>query len=217
MFAFQKCFAVEQQCIDLTTSSPSWIILGLLAGFCFTTISTQTASSSDTDFVTSYQSNAMEYRRLFYLLSSLSLVGSIDTLFILISKVMQAGGKEKEGLEDSKGVVAHVCRAITVQGDSTLLVATLIAILYGITFLSTLIMSKVDMLIAVRGGASASVQSAVWSADLLSSPNFKNDLSAWKTLDLVRFVCAILGWAGACYLSFKSVTAVEAKNTEILR
>lgn len=159
----------------------------------------------------------MEYRRLFYLLSSISLVGSIDTLFILISKVMLAGGKEKEGLEGSKGVLAPLCRAITVQGDSTLLVATVIAVLYCITFLSTLIMSKVDMLIAVRGGASASVSSSVWSAALLSSPNFQSDLSNWRNLDLVRFVCAILAWGGACYLSFKSVTAVEAKNTEILR
>jgi len=61
---------------------------GLLAGFCFTTISTQTAAvANDADFLIGYQPNAMQYRRLFYLLSTISVVGSIDTFMSITSKV----------------------------------------------------------------------------------------------------------------------------------
>jgi hypothetical protein len=61
---------------------------GLLAGFCFTTISTETAAvANDADFLIGYQPNAMQYRRLFYLLSTISVVGSIDTFMSITSKV----------------------------------------------------------------------------------------------------------------------------------
>lgn len=98
-----------------------------------------------------------------------------------------------------------------------MLVAVVIVVLHGIAFLSTIIMTKVDTLIAIRGGALTSVPGSVWAADLLSSNNFTTDLSDWRTLDLVRFMCAVLGWAGACYLCYKSVTAIEARNGEAIR
>ena len=193
---------------------------GLLAGFCFTTISAQTAASSNTDFIISYQSNAMEYRRLFYLLCSISLVGAIDNLLCLVSRIAHTGTRNRRGTSESdspKGFMVNVCRAITLHGDSTMLVAVVMTVLYSIAFLSTLIMSKVDILIAVRGGFQKSASSAIWAASLLSSDGFQSDLSDWRSLNLVRLVCAILSWIGACYLTYKSVIAVEAKNAEVHR
>jgi hypothetical protein len=193
---------------------------GLLAGFSFTTISAQSAAHSDTDFIISYQPNAMEYRRLFYLLCSISLVGAIDSLFCLVSKIVHTGSGSRRGVSESnspKGILVNVCRAITLQGDSTMLVAVVMAVLYSVAFLSTLIMSKVDILIAVRGGYQHSAESAIWTASLLTSDKFHSDLSDWRSLNLVRLVCSIVSWMGACYLTYKSVTAVEAKNMEVHR
>lgn len=154
----------------------------------------------------------MEYRRLFYLLCSISLVGSTDTFLTLMSTMVNTGERDNQ-----KGLVTTFCRIITSPKGSTLLVAAVIAVLHGIAFLSTIIMTKVDTLVGIRGGASQSIAGSVWAADLLSSRNFATDLNDWRILDLVRFVCALLGWAGACYLSYKSVTAVEARNVEFMR
>ena len=194
----------------LNVSFLIYSLTGLLAGFCFTTISTQSSSKVDAEFIVSYQPNAMEYRRLFYLLCSISLVGSTDTLLSLMSSMLDGGEGNQRG-------AAALCRAITTQKGSALLVAVVIAVLHGIAFLSTIIMTKVDTLIAIRGGASQSVPGPIWAAALLSSNTFSSDLTDWRTLDLIRFVCALLGWAGACYLCYKSVTAVEARSGESIR
>lgn len=160
----------------------------------------------------------MEYRRLFYLFTSISVTGSIDTLMTLISKVLQRQGAD-ENMEDSdiKGFMGPLCTALTVKGDSTVYVAVIIALLHGIAFLSTIIMSQVDIFIAIRGGASLSISPSVWAPVLLSSPGFKSQLNSWQSLGQVRVVCSVLAWAGACYLSYKSVTAVDSKITEISR
>ena len=162
----------------------------------------------------------MEYRRLFYLLCSISLVGAIDNLFCLVSRIVHTGSGDSRGGSDSdspKGIVVNICRAITLRGDSTMLVAVVMAVLYSIAFLSTLIMSKVDILIAVRGGYQQSSPTSIWAPSLLASDGFQGDLSDWRSLNLVRLVCAILSWIGACYLTYKSVTAVEEKNAEVHR
>jgi hypothetical protein len=46
---------------------------------------------------------------------------------------------------------------------------------------------------------------------------FRNDLNDWKTLDLVRLVTSILAWLGICWLSWKGLSAADAKNDEINR
>ena len=193
-------------------------VLGLLAGYSFTTISSQKSTRSNLEFIIEYQPNAMEYRRLFYLFCSISLVGSIDTLLTLVSKAVHKQGKI-ENVEDNEisGIFGPLCKALSVQGDSTVFLAIIIAILHGICFLSTIIMSKVDILIAIRGGESISIPSITWATQLLSSHDFQNELTDWQTLDQVRVVCALLAWAGVCYLSYKGVTAVDSKNTEIYR
>lgn len=81
--------------------------------------------------------------------------------------------------------MAPLCKALTVQGDSTAFIALIIAILHGIAFLSTLIMSKVDILISVRGGESVSTAAVIWAAALLESNNFQSQLNEWRTLDQV--------------------------------
>ena len=162
----------------------------------------------------------MEYRRLFYLLCSISLVGAIDNLFCLVSRIVHTGTGDNRGGSESdspKGIVVNICRAITLRGDSSMLVAVVMAVLYSIAFLSTLIMSKVDILIAVRGGYQQSSPTSIWAPSLLASDGFQGDLSDWRSLNLVRLVCAILSWIGACYLTYKSVTAVEEKNAEVHR
>lgn len=118
---------------------------------------------------------------------------------------------------DIRGCIGPLCRALTVKGGCTVLVAVIIAILHGLAFLSTIIMSQVDIFIATRGGASESVSPTLWAPALLDSTEFKAQLGSWQSLDQVRVVCSVLGWAGASYLSYKSVTAVDAKITEIFR
>lgn len=201
-------------------------VQGILAGFAFTSIGQETSAGNDASFIINYQPNANEYRRLFYLFTSISLVGSLDTLMTIISNQVglgQAGVKmNKMNSENVDGghsdsFLASLCQALSAQGGFTVFVAILIALLHGIAFLSTIIMSRVDILIAVRGGAGQSVDPQVWAEALLSLRGFSNDLHDWKTLDLVRLVTSILAWLGICWLSWKALSAGGAKNDEINR
>lgn len=205
---------------------------GLLAGFCFTTICNETsAAHGDVEFVVSYQPNAMQYRRLFYLLSTISVVGSIDTFMSITLKVsrdiekrkkkqentaMGIGGKPTELPMNSGGIFMSFCRALgSAQEGTNVAVALILMVLHAIAFLCTIIMSQVDVIIAVRGGMSPMTPDTVWANALMSSSEFPDLLRSWKNLDQVRLVASALAWLLCCFLSWRNLSAVEAKNTEI--
>lgn len=60
--------------------SAFFFVQGIFAGFAFTTLYAQSSAASQSDFLLSYQSSAAEYRRFFYLLSSIALVGCLEKL-----------------------------------------------------------------------------------------------------------------------------------------
>lgn len=56
---------------------------GILGGFSFVTLYIQFSGDSNNEIISNYASFATEYRRFFYLLTSLALVGSVDMLMTL--------------------------------------------------------------------------------------------------------------------------------------
>jgi hypothetical protein len=184
------------------------------------------SAHGDVEFVVSYQPNAMQYRRLFYLLSTISVVGSIDTFMSITLKVsrdiekrkkkqentaMGIGGKPTELPMNSGGIFMSFCRALgSAQEGTNVAVSLILMILHAIAFLCTIIMSQVDIIVAVRGGMSPMTPDAVWATSLMSTSDFPDLLRNWKNLDQVRLVASVLAWLLCCFLSWR-------KNTEILQ
>ena len=60
---------------------------------------------------------------------------------------------------------------------------------------------QVDVLIAVRGGASNSVTEDIWTAQLLNSPGFTSLLQSWKGDTASHsFLCIVLPFPSVCML-----------------
>jgi len=115
---------------------------------------------------------ANEFRRLFYILSSISSLGSIDA-------VMSSLSQQRKGHSPADGFLA---------------VASVTLLLHFVAFLVTILMSGPDTLIAVKGGQSNT--NTNWAFDALQSQVFSRNLKLWKGLETVRFVCALIGWFG---------------------
>lgn len=77
-------------------------VQGLLAGFSFVILYSQSLSGSDTTLLETYQPYASEYRRFFYILTTVSLVGSVDMLLSLPyfhpEKLLRRGPKVRVAL-----------------------------------------------------------------------------------------------------------------------
>lgn len=169
------------------------------------------------EFLNNYQPSAQEYRRLYYLLTTISLVGSADlTLNILRSRsssrlnndIIQHNTKGKHFLSyvlliyiyiliisfdvfrllflqrtcnvhdvfpgGKKKHNAQHTRALAVMSrnsydTSSLLSSLLITVLYFVAYLSTVLMSAEDVLIATKNGYSG----PDWATSALSESQFR--------------------------------------------
>lgn len=140
----------------------------------------------------SYQPNAAEFRRFFYLLSSISLVGSADSL-LTTAKSRLAGPMTGADLHGSAFHRVHA-RMSTDFDLFSLALALLVALLHAIAFVCTLLMTAQDVLIYNRNGASST--GSAWAAQALADSTFSAGLAQWKGLDTARLVCAVVAWLG---------------------
>lgn len=94
-------------------------------------------------------------RRFFYILSSISLVGSVDlclTVFSSRSEAQQSARRVKLQQQHST-TYNRALSALRLSYDtSALLLSLLLALLYGVAFVMTLLMSSFDVLTTVRDG-----------------------------------------------------------------
>jgi len=185
---------------------------GLFAGFSFATVALATAASSDAVFLTEYQPNAQEYRRLFYLLASLSVVGSFDSLMTLISKTNRpflAG--------PSAGSFGSSLVLRETQGSLVFAVAA--AILHLIGLVVTVLAEGTDALIYIQNGLYSTDTSSTtpWTTTALADPVFSTDLANWKGLDRARLVCALIAWFFCCLLVWRELLAREGRGRHMLK
>ena len=155
-------------------------IQGLLAGFAiiisFATISLNGATHPD--FLSSYSRVAGQMRRFLYLLSTISLVGSLDSL---LAKIYH----EADGTAEYK---LHVAK-ITVS-----IVASL---MYCVVFVTTIILSQTDTLLTLQFGLKDDNASKWYNKALLDS-EIVDELESWDIGDRLRLTCAVIGWVSCC-------------------
>mmetsp|Transcript_24341 Transcript_24341/g.33418 ORF Transcript_24341/g.33418 Transcript_24341/m.33418 type:complete len:513 (+) Transcript_24341:32-1570(+) len=193
---------------------------GLLAGFVFTTIYSIGTDTNNEQFLLNYQPNAQEYRRLFYFLSTISLVGSADlTLTIIRSRSSSKMHSNIIHLNNKKSTGDQHTRAMAVMGgnntydSSSMLSSTVITLLYLVVYLATILMTSEDVLIANKNGYSGSS----WAASALEDDKFSSGLTNWKNLNAVRFVCAVLAWVGSCLFAWKDLKQLNKRTEDLYR
>lgn len=182
---------------------------GLFAGFAFSTALAQQSSSSDAKFLLDYEPLSSEYRRLFYLLSSLSAVGSLDTFMTTISKTNRLS------------LVARHRFSTPVQSresQGSVSVAAAAAVLHFVAFALSVVMSAFDVLISVKNGSSGiDASSGNWATSASKQDSFVSSLSSWFQLDTGRLVCSLLAWLMCCLLIWRDLLSIESRSRELLR
>ena len=182
---------------------------GLFAGFAFSTALAQQSSSTDAKFLLDYEPLSSEYRRLFYLLSSLSAVGSFDTFMTTVSKT------NRPNL-----VVGHRFSTPVQSRESqgSVSVAAAAAVLHFVAFALSVIMSAFDVLISVKNGSSGiDASSGNWATSASKQDSFASSLSSWFQLDTGRLVCSLLAWLMCCLLIWRDLLAIESRSRELIR
>lgn len=101
-----------------------------------------------------YQPNAADYRRFFYILSSIALVGSLDLcVTVLGSRADSAAALQQQPQQGYSSTHFRAVHALRLSYDaSAVLLSLLIALLYAVAFIVTLLMSTFDVLTMVRDG-----------------------------------------------------------------
>ena len=148
---------------DIRVSSIFLLVQGLFAGFAFVTLFASTDSSGATgvdsgSFLLSYADRAGQMRRFMFLLSSLSLIGSLDSLLTALTTPGSGRGEKSN-------------RSEQLHRLSRISICTLSSFLYLLAFLSTTIMSKVDTLLTMHYGLASTDQQAWWEL-VLQANNF---------------------------------------------
>jgi len=172
---------------------------GMLTGFAFSTIFLESKAGSDAaSFLENYQPNSNDFRRLLYIFSTISLVGSIDIVMTLMSQFSSKFAKRKSfGNSRSAG--------------GFFVIAVFAALFHVIVFVLTVIMSATDTLIYIKFGKS---EESDWATAASENSVVINNIKIWKGLDRVRFICALIAWGGCCLLSWRDLMILVGKETE---
>lgn len=96
-----------------------------------------------------------EYRRFFYILSTISLVGSVDLCLTVFSSRAEAqqSARRVQLQQQHSTTYNRALTALRLSYDTTaVLLSLLLALLYGVAFVMTLLMSTFDVLTTVRDG-----------------------------------------------------------------
>jgi len=187
---------------------------GLFAGFAFATVALDNTAPNDATFLTQYQPDAQEYRRLFYLLASLSAVGSLDALMTLISKTNRPS---LAGPGSGSFGAALVLR----ETQGSLIIAVAAALLHVVGLVVSVLAGGADVLIFVKNGAYISIGSTSsnvpWTTSALADSIFSTNLKNWKGLDRARLVSAVVAWFCCCLLVWRELLAREGRGREMIR
>jgi hypothetical protein len=181
---------------------------GLLAGFAFSSTLAQNAASSNASFLVEYRPLASEYRRLFYILSSLSAVGSLDTF---MSTLGRANRPSLSG-QGPNGFGASLVRR---ENQGSVTIAAAAAILHFIAFILTVIITAFDVLLSVRNGSRDT--SDAWAASALSDATFASSLATWRNIDTGRLITAFLAWVCCCLLVWRDLSSLDTRGKELVR
>lgn len=171
---------------------------GLLTGFAFSTIFLESTAGNDAaSFLENYQPNSNDFRRLLYIFSTISLVGSVDIVMTLMSQFSSKSTKRKSfGNRRSAG--------------GFFVIAVFAALFHIIVFLLTVIMSATDTLVYIKFGHSESD----WANSASENSAVISNIKVWKGLDRVRFICALIAWGGCCLLSWRDLMILVGKESE---
>lgn len=181
---------------------------GLLAGFAFSSTLAQNAATSNASFLVEYRPLASEYRRLFYILSSLSAVGSLDTF---MSSLGRANRPSLSG-QGPNGFGASLVRR---ENQGSVTIAAAAAILHFIAFILTVIITAFDVLLSVRNGSRDT--SDAWAASALSDATFASSLATWRNIDTGRLITAFLAWVCCCLLVWRDLSSLDTRGKELVR
>jgi hypothetical protein len=148
--------------VESRVSSMFLLVQGLFAGFAFVTLFVSTDSSgaagvTTESFILSYADRAGQIRRFMYLLSTFSLIGSLDSLLTFLNSNDAACDRSRE---------AQLYRL------SRISIAALSSFLYLLAFLATTIMSKTDTLLTMHYGFTDN-NIGPWSQQVVESSNFQ--------------------------------------------
>lgn len=184
---------------------------GTVAGFSFSTLYVYVNATSNVGFLSDYQPNADEFRRLFYILTTISAVGSINTVTTSLSQTRhqaKAGTASKGQGPDEQSSFESV---LTVGSGKYIALAFVTAALHFVVFVVSVIMAQTDTLIARKFGS----DSTDWASGVMSSSIGSSLVEAWVGLNTVRFICSLVAWVGVCFLIWHDLFVVVEKNVEI--
>lgn len=232
----KKKFCSRRSVLDIVRSGFLWV-QGLLAGIVSITVVIDALAETDKDLLVYYHPYANEIRRLLYILSLLSVMGSMD-LWMTTKKVHQRNdGEEEEAVgsddneqnEDKKRriKVAAVLRRLRRRATATsglflTIVTALSTFCNSFVFIITLIMATYDTLMAqlniseLTGGADDAATLATIQNALRDS-TFKRNLGLWRTLGQLRLVLALIAWLLACLCIQLGITAAASRVEELRR
>lgn len=164
-----------------------------------------------------YQPIATDYRRFFYILSTISLVGSVDLCLTVISSRAEAQQSARSQQQQGAHSTSYnrALNALRLNYDaSALLLSLVLALLYGVAFVMTLLMSTFDVLTTIRDGfhgenwMEAALQDTTYRLvsffiDCCGKFNIcctdlsrREDMTQWKAYNTLRVICSVGGWIG---------------------
>lgn len=152
-------------------------------------------AGSNTQLLEFYQPNAGDYRRFFYILSTISLVGSVDLcLTVLNSRAEGQHSSSNSAQQQYSNTYHRALQALRLNYDaSSVILSLLIAVLYAVAFMMSLLMSSFDVLTMVRDGFADTSQ---WPALALQDTLFSTSLENWKAFNNLRVICSVSAWIG---------------------
>jgi len=204
------------------------IFQGFFAGFALTIVYSQETFNTDSKLLEVYQINAQEFRRFFYILSIIALVGSGDLLLTMIN----SNKKRKQVLLKKANKQIDHYRQMMVsmhsgkllddnkEESANLILAVIIFTFYVVAYLCTVGMSQQDVFIATKNGWYASYEYSdpyLWSTAALDDNKFRDGFSNWKVLNRVRFLSTVLAWMGCCMLLCVDLGKMNSRGEELYR
>lgn len=134
-----------------------FLLQGVLVGFSFSTFYLQVNASNDESLLIAYQPSAGETRRLFYLLSTISVVGSIHIFQDIWLNYMTTTSS-----------------STSTSNDSVLVSSILSILLFTVVFIVSLLMSSMDTKIHLYDGFPVTgSDSSSWATSALADNTFK--------------------------------------------
>ncbi|RYH29660.1 hypothetical protein EON65_07745 [archaeon] len=141
---------------------------------------------------------ANEIRRYFYLLTVLSLVGSVDYLLTLFS-----ANQTRYSLIEY--LSANIAAKYVDFHKITFTTCMAIVICYIIAYIVTLIMSRFDVDVYMKYNFTSTAISS-WADQALADSTFTERLDQWEALDRIRLVVVLLAWLAGCALLWMDIS-----------